>query len=80
MSDMVIAINAPSKSFGKHLILEKVSLTVRQGERYGLVGLNGAVFLVPAKRAFESERITKPVVFLNYCSGSGRLVATTLAK
>jgi ABC-type multidrug transport system ATPase subunit len=42
MSDVVIGIDALSKSFGKHLILDKVSLTVRQGERYGLVGLNGA--------------------------------------
>ena len=42
MSDAVIAIDALSKSFGKHLILDNLSLTVRQGERYGLVGLNGA--------------------------------------
>jgi ABC-2 type transport system ATP-binding protein len=42
MSDVVIAIDALSKSFGKHLILDKVSLAIRQGERYGLVGLNGA--------------------------------------
>jgi ABC-type multidrug transport system ATPase subunit len=42
MSDMVIAIEALSKSFGKHLILDNVSLAIRQGERYGLVGLNGA--------------------------------------
>lgn len=80
MSDVVIAIDALSKSFGKHLILDKVSLTVGLGERYDLVGLNGAVFLAPAKRAFKSERITKLVVFKDYCSGSGRLVATTLAK
>jgi ABC-2 type transport system ATP-binding protein len=42
MSDRVITIDALSKSFGKHLILDNLSLSVGQGERYGLVGLNGA--------------------------------------
>lgn len=38
----MISLSHINKSYGKHSVLRDVSLTVRQGEIYGLVGKNGA--------------------------------------
>jgi ABC-2 type transport system ATP-binding protein len=38
----VINAQGVAKSFGKYSILEELSLTINEGEVYGLVGLNGA--------------------------------------
>jgi ABC-2 type transport system ATP-binding protein len=42
MSDLpALAVDGINTSYGKHLILEDVSLTVKPGEIFGLIGLNG---------------------------------------
>jgi ABC-type multidrug transport system ATPase subunit len=38
----VISIKNVSKSFGKNLVLDNVSLEIKKGEIFGLIGLNGA--------------------------------------
>ena len=38
----MISLSHINKSYGEHSVLRDVSLTVRQGEIYGLVGKNGA--------------------------------------
>lgn len=42
MSDIVLATHGLSRSYGKSTALDQVSLTVRKGDIYGLVGRNGA--------------------------------------
>lgn len=42
MSESVITLNGIKKSYGKHKVLEDVSLSVNKGDIYGLVGKNGA--------------------------------------
>lgn len=37
-----LAINAISKSYGKHLVLDNISFDLKPGEIFGLIGLNGA--------------------------------------
>ena len=39
---MILQINNISKSFGEHLILDDVSLSIDDRGRYGLIGMNGA--------------------------------------
>lgn len=39
---MIVQINNVSKSFGEHLVLENISLTIDNKKRYGLIGANGA--------------------------------------
>jgi ABC-2 type transport system ATP-binding protein len=41
-SSMAIQIEGVSKNFGKHTVLDNVSLNVGYGEIYGFLGLNGA--------------------------------------
>ncbi|MBR4515675.1 MAG: ATP-binding cassette domain-containing protein [Lachnospiraceae bacterium] len=42
MSDVVIAVEDLKKSYGKHTVLESVTLNVNKGDIYGLIGKNGA--------------------------------------
>lgn len=42
MSDTPLQINAISKTFGKHKVLEEVSFSLSAGEIFGLIGVNGA--------------------------------------
>jgi ABC-type multidrug transport system ATPase subunit len=42
MASAIIQVSNLVKSFGNHPILQNVSFEIREGERYGLVGLNGA--------------------------------------
>lgn len=39
---MLISIDGVSKSFGENKILDKVSMTIEEKGRYGLIGVNGA--------------------------------------
>lgn len=42
MSDVVISMEELKKSYGKHTVLESVTLNVNRGDIYGLIGKNGA--------------------------------------
>ncbi len=42
MSDVVIAIEGLKKSYGRHVVLEDVTMHVNRGDIYGLIGKNGA--------------------------------------
>ena len=42
MSDVVIAVDQLKKSYGKHTVLESITLNVNKGDIYGLIGKNGA--------------------------------------
>lgn len=42
MSDKPLEILGVSKSYGKHQVLEDISLALQPGEIFGLIGLNGA--------------------------------------
>ena len=42
MSDVVIAVDDLKKSYGKHTVLESITLNVNKGDIYGLIGKNGA--------------------------------------
>ncbi|MBN2037686.1 MAG: ATP-binding cassette domain-containing protein [Chitinispirillaceae bacterium] len=41
-SPPVVDVQGLSKSFGNHVVINNLSLTIREGQVYGLVGLNGA--------------------------------------
>ena len=40
--DILVTVDHLAKSFGAHDIFDKVSFTIRQGEKLGLVGVNGS--------------------------------------
>lgn len=42
MSEAVISLNGIDKSYGKHQVLQNVTLQINKGDIYGLVGKNGA--------------------------------------
>ena len=42
LTDYVLSTDALSKRYGKHTVVDKVSLHIRRGAIYGLVGRNGA--------------------------------------
>ncbi len=42
MSEAVIAVENLKKSYGKHTVLEDITLNVNKGDIYGLIGKNGA--------------------------------------
>ena len=42
MSNIPLQINAISKTFGKHKVLEDISFALNEGEIFGLIGVNGA--------------------------------------
>lgn len=42
MSDVVLATHGLTKRFGHHLVVDDVSITVRDGDIYGFLGPNGA--------------------------------------
>lgn len=42
MSDIPLQINAVSKTFGKHKVLEDIKFSLNEGEIFGLIGVNGA--------------------------------------
>ena len=44
--DILVTVDHLAKSFGAHDIFDKVSFTIRQGEKLGLVGVNGKTTLL----------------------------------
>lgn len=42
MSNVPLRIDAVSKTFGKHKVLENISFALNEGEIFGLIGVNGA--------------------------------------
>ncbi len=44
--DILVTVDHLAKSFGAHDIFDKVSFTIRQGEKLGLVGVNGSTTLL----------------------------------
>lgn len=42
MAENIITIDHLSKSYGRHLALDQLSLTVEKGEIFGFLGSNGA--------------------------------------
>ncbi|MEG0380297.1 MAG: ATP-binding cassette domain-containing protein, partial [Kurthia sp.] len=64
MSEIVLELKNISKVFGKQTVLDRVNLTIRNGDIYGLIGRNGAGKTTIMKIITDLLRATDGEIFL----------------
>lgn len=64
MSEIILEVKNVTKRFGKHHVLNNVSLTIRKGDIYGLIGRNGAGKTTLMKIITDLTRKTSGDIFL----------------
>ena len=64
MSEIILELKDVSKKFGRNQVLDRVNLTIRKGDIYGLIGRNGAGKTTLMKIITDLIRVTSGEIFL----------------